>query len=189
MLREVALQHGLGLVKSFGFGESQLTDQSILESAPQSFDPALGLGGTGKNQGNPELIEASAHLGTGSFVDQLLLEGGLPIGPEHRVAVGVDRLGQSVVLEDPGKELKVGPRTLGLYEKRSHHLAARIVDGPDQAKRRASSLQPVMGGAIDLEHHALGRSSLPAAAMLGGPSFSRRGDPLTAKDATDRFPR
>ena len=47
VLAEVAIEHGLGLGGGFGFGQSQFTDQSVLESSPQSFDPSLGLRGAG----------------------------------------------------------------------------------------------------------------------------------------------
>ena len=37
VLAEVAIEHGLGLGKCFGFGQSQFTGQSVLESSPQSY--------------------------------------------------------------------------------------------------------------------------------------------------------
>src|SRR5499426_859443 len=68
MLGEVTLEHDLRLGLSFGSRSSEFTDQSVLESSPQSLDSALGLGGAGRDQGHPELLQASAHLGGRTLV-------------------------------------------------------------------------------------------------------------------------
>src|SRR5262245_21968269 len=68
VLGEIALEHNLRLGLSFGPRSSEFTDQSVLESSPQSLDSALGLGGAGRDQGHPELLQASAHLGGRTLV-------------------------------------------------------------------------------------------------------------------------
>src|SRR5262245_45341008 len=63
VLREVTLEHDLRLGLTFSSCASEFTDQPILESSPQSLDSALSLRGAGRDQGYPELLKASAHLG------------------------------------------------------------------------------------------------------------------------------
>src|SRR5215472_15615941 len=63
MLGEIALEHDLCLGWGFRSRSSEFTDQPVLESSPQSFDSAFGLRGAGRDQGYPELLQASAHLG------------------------------------------------------------------------------------------------------------------------------
>jgi len=60
MLGEIALEHDLRLGLSFGSRSSEFTDQPVLESSPQSLDSAFGLRGAGRDQGYPELLQASA---------------------------------------------------------------------------------------------------------------------------------
>ena len=69
MLGQIAIEHGLSLFSGFGLGQSQFTDQPVLESSPQSLDSSLGLRGTGENEGDPEFIEGSTHFGQRTFID------------------------------------------------------------------------------------------------------------------------
>ena len=39
-----AIEHGVGLRQGGGAGEAKLADQTVLASAPDAFDAALGLG-------------------------------------------------------------------------------------------------------------------------------------------------
>src|SRR5258705_1875699 len=89
------------------------------------------------------------------------------------MTVGIDRLRQSVLLEDIAEQLKVTPRTLGLDKQSSHHLAGGIVDGADQTQTRSPALQPVVRGTIDLKHHPFTGSSLAPAAVLNPAALSR----------------
>src|SRR5207245_4514429 len=75
------------------------------------------------------------------------------------------RLTQSVFLKDLSEQTEVSPRTLRFFKVSSGHLSGGIVNGPNQTKRRPSAFQPIVGAAIDLQHQALGRSSLSTAAM------------------------
>src|SRR4029453_13515756 len=56
VLGEVTLEHDLCLGLSFSSRPSEFTDQSVLERSPQSLDSALGLRGTCRDQGHPELF-------------------------------------------------------------------------------------------------------------------------------------
>lgn len=47
VLAEVSIEHGLRLGKCLALANLSFTDQSVLESSPQSFDPSLGLRGAG----------------------------------------------------------------------------------------------------------------------------------------------
>src|SRR5206468_10518976 len=100
MLGEVTLDHDLCLGWVFGSRFSEFTDQAVLESSPQSLDSALGLRGACRDQGDPEFAQASSHLGGRPLVLELLLHGRFSIGPKDRVSVGIDRLWQSVLVED-----------------------------------------------------------------------------------------
>src|SRR4029450_4807798 len=100
MLGEVTLEQDLRLGWVFGPRFSEFTDQPVLEGSPQPLDSALGLWGAGRDQGHPELLQPSAHLGGRTLVLQLLLQSRFSIGPKDRVTVGIDRLRQTVLLEN-----------------------------------------------------------------------------------------
>ena len=63
-----------------------------------------------------------------------------------------------------------------------------IVDGPDQTKARPSSLEPVVRGAIDLEHHPLTGPSFSAASVFEPAPLLGVTDPLSPKDTPDFLP-
>src|SRR5688572_5786674 len=92
---------------------------------------------------------------------------------------------QAMTFEDLREQPEVSPRTFGLAKKSSADFPRGIVNGADQTKPRPSSLEPVMRGAIDLEHHPLGLFSVSAAAVLGGAAFPGRCDPMGAKELAD----
>ena len=71
-----------------------------------------------------------------------------------------------MVLEDLAEQMEVAPGALGRGKKGSHDVTRGIVDGPDQTQRRPSALEPVMRGAIDLEHHPLTGPSFSAASVF-----------------------
>ena len=68
MLGEMPFKHDLCLGWGISSRSSEFTDQPVLESPPQSLDSALGLRGACRDQGYPELFQASSHLGGRTLV-------------------------------------------------------------------------------------------------------------------------
>ena len=68
MLGEVTLEQDLRLGLGFSPRSSEFTNQAVLEGSPQSLDSALGLRGACRDQGDPELLQASSHLGGRTLV-------------------------------------------------------------------------------------------------------------------------
>ena len=63
MLGKMPFKHDLCLGWIFRSRFSEFTDQPVLERSPQSLDSPFGLRGAGRDQGYPELLQASAYLG------------------------------------------------------------------------------------------------------------------------------
>ena len=83
--------------------------------------------------------------------------------------------------------MEVAPGALGRGKKGSHDFARSIVDGADQAKPRPSALEPVMRGAIDLEHHPLTGPSFSAASVFNPAALLGGGDPMGTKNTANLF--
>jgi hypothetical protein len=58
-----------------------------------------------------------------------------------------------------------------------------VVDAADQGEVRATTLQPVVAAAVDLEQHALARIAVSTLPMPGWPSAPDRGHPGGGEDA------
>ena len=100
VLGEMPFKHDLCLGWGFRSRSSEFTDQPVLEGSPQSLDSAFGLRRTCWDEGDPELLQASADLGSRPLILQLLLDCRFSVSPKDRVTVGIDLLRQSVLVED-----------------------------------------------------------------------------------------
>src|SRR6187402_100480 len=90
-----------------------------------------------------------------------------------------------MLLEDLAEQAEVTPGALGRGKKGSHDFARGIVDGRDQTKARPSSLEPVVRGAIDLEHHSLTGPSFSAASVFDPAAPLGGTDPVCTKNTPD----
>ena len=85
-------EHPIGLFQSGGLGQAKFADQTVLASAPDALDAALGLGRVGGDLLNAEFLERASQLGGSLFSGELF--GQRPVGIvalEDAVAVAVER--------------------------------------------------------------------------------------------------
>src|ERR1039457_2695166 len=84
-------EHPIGLLHSGGLGQAKFADQTVLASAPDAFDAALGLGRIGGDLLDAELFQGASELGGSLFSGELFGQG--PVGIvalEDAVAVAVE---------------------------------------------------------------------------------------------------
>ena len=93
-----------------------------------------------------------------------------------------------MLLEDVREQFEIAPRTLGLDKQSSHHLVGSIVNGPNQTQPRPPALEPVMWGAIDLEHHSFTGSSFSTASVLDAAALLGGADPVGTQELADLLP-
>src|SRR5262249_61350880 len=86
--------------------------------------------------------------------------------------IAIDRLRQAMAFEDLREQPQVTPGTFRLSKESSDDLPRSIVNGSDQTKPGAAAFQPVVRGAIDLQHHPFGQASVSAASGLSGAPLS-----------------
>src|SRR5664280_1352250 len=60
-------EHHIGLLQSGGLGQAKFADQTVLASAPDAFDAALGLGRVGGDLLHAEFLEGASQLGRRFF--------------------------------------------------------------------------------------------------------------------------
>ena len=93
-----------------------------------------------------------------------------------------------MLLKNLREQFEVAPGTLGWGKKSSHPLARGIVDGPNQTQPRPPALEPVMWGAIDLEHQSFTGSSFSTASVLDPAALLGGADPVGTQELADLLP-
>ena len=147
----------------------------------------LRLGRAGGDRADAQLGERPAHLAERALDPGLLLPSPPAAGLEGAVAVAVDDLREALRGDDREEQHEVARGILLLAEDRARHRARGVVDGAQQAEPRTAALEPVVGAAVELEEHALGRHPWPAAAVPRRPPAPRAGDALGAQDGPHRL--
>jgi hypothetical protein len=71
-------EHPIGLFQSGGAGEAKFADQTVLASAPDAFDAALGLERIGGDLLDAEFFQDASELGRRLFSGELFGQG--PVG-------------------------------------------------------------------------------------------------------------
>jgi len=150
-------------------GEGELDDQTVLEGAPEAFDPALCLGGVGGDGHDAELFQRPAELGRLPAALQLLVDGPGSRGVvlEDGMAVVVELQRDAVRPQHLSEEEEVALGVLLLAKECCYHLASGVVNGAEEADLGLVWAQPVVEAAVYLQEHSFLGSAVPMAAMSG----------------------
>lgn len=187
--REEAGQDGVGLLEGAGPRPAQFTDEAILQGAPEAFDPAFGLRGSGRDPADAQLLEGAADVGERArAAAQLLIErqrlAGRALEDAVAIAVDCDRaaLGRHQRAQDP--EIAVG--IFLVTEEGGRHQVGGVVDGAVEDQARAPAFQPVVVAGIELDEQARLGHALAPAAMPTGPPGAWAGQTRSHEPAMDR---
>ena len=178
-------EHGVGLLHSRGLSQTEFADQTVLASAPEALDAALGLGRIGRNLLDAEICESASEMSGRLLTGELFgdgpvrivaLEDAVTIAVEaERDAVGSDHGAQSAEIAGGvfGFELEVG----------GEDLFGGVVLKADESEVRTAAFEPVVRTGIGERHHAETWAGRAARAVLARPAFLRRGQLGAAQDA------
>jgi hypothetical protein len=166
---EVTSEKAVGLLLGPDVFKTHLFDQPVLENAKEPLDPSLGLGRVGVNHSDTEFFQGSLKLALGfSLALQLFFQtrpGRRPIG---RVFIKVDRLREAVA-ERVTPETVHGGKGAFVVVEAGKDGVGRIIDVTHQHRLGASSLQPIVVGAIHLDHFS--KTGFSFSPLAVNPSF------------------
>ena len=136
-------QEGVGRFDVTDPPQAQFLDQTVLQGLVGPFHPALGLGRVGMDGLDVEGFEGPGELGQLAFVIRM-------VDPEDAVLVGVEGHRAPVLAEIAVEGFHVGLGGLCGRETQGQQLAGGVVDEDDERTVRPAPLEPVVGGAVDL---------------------------------------
>ncbi|MGA9883570.1 MAG: hypothetical protein WBQ34_07620 [Candidatus Acidiferrales bacterium] len=100
VIRKEAAQRGVGTGQMGRAGQAEFAGETILKSAPRSFDAPLGPRRVGSDVGNAELTEGAAELDGSTFAGELFLERPvIVVADEDTAAIAVEAEGNAVAAQ------------------------------------------------------------------------------------------
>jgi len=184
---EVRGQEGLSRRGRLDAVPPQLGDEAVLQSCPQAFDAALGLGGVRGDVPDPEVLEDLPEVGRVLSALELFLEAPVRVvADEDSEAVAVEGHGQPVAGGELPEQGEIAMQIFRGTEVQGQDGAGRIVDGPEEAHGRPRA-EPVELTAVDEDEAAHRRAPGAAGSVLGGPAAPLRGQTERPSEAADRL--
>src|SRR5271155_1805613 len=177
-----ATQDAVGRVQIVGPGQAQFALQTVLEDAPEAFDPTFGLRRVRRDEGDPQLLERAAELGGFAPPGQFFLpRPAVIVAHEDGAAISVESQRHSEAPEQALQQVKVALGRFGEEELGGQDFAGRVVLHTQCGELRAAALQPVVRRAVELHQFALAADTQTALAMSGRAAFARRAHPGPAE--------
>ena len=143
----------VGLLEGGDAVKTQFLDEPVLMGFKTSLDAPFGLGGVSGHDFDAQFFHGACELCEGLFVTELLFDGGLAVDFVDRIFVNVERDGTAV----PQEVRSGGPQKVECVFHRNkfsiENSAGGIVDKKKQHAARASSLEPVVIGAVKLNQY------------------------------------
>ena len=182
-------EHGVGLFQSWGLGETEFADETVLAGAPGALDAAFGLRRVGGDRLDAELIEGATELGGSWLTGELFGEG--PVGIVARkdgVAIAVEAAGDAVGGDHGVEGAEIAESIFGFeLEVRGKDLAGGVVLPADEGEDGATALEPVVATGVGEDHHAETRAGRATGAVLARPALVRRSPLGGAQDTAHGF--
>jgi len=134
---EEAFQEAIGLLQARDTGQAHFSHQAVLKGLPEALNATLGLGRTGEDELNSQVLGQAPKLSGIRLSGQFLLQGeALVVVSEDPVAVGVQSERDAVVAEDVLEEQEVAGPVLAELKPCGHDLACGVVYGADEDEHR-----------------------------------------------------
>ena len=185
--RDVAREEGCGPGEVADAGEAELTDQAILEGAPDAFDATLRLRRRSGDPGDTQLPEGAPDLGGIGAAAQLFIQRKRRAfaALEDAVPIRVDRDREAMGSHQVAEQQQVAGGILAFAEDGPQDLAGGVVDCMKQDERGAAGLQPGVMAAVHLDEEPGATHALPPLTVLGRAAAPRTAQAGRAEDAMD----
>lgn len=156
--KTIRLCFGLDLLKT------HLFDETVLEDSEESFDPAFGLRRIGVDDIDPEFFQGPLKLALREPPFQFFFQSWFGLGLIGGVFIKINTLGKAIAGDVTLETVHRRESALVVVETGEDSIG-RIVNVTHKHKPRSSSLQPVVVGAVHLDHFSQTRLPLPPLAV------------------------
>jgi hypothetical protein len=129
-------EYGVGVRDGGGLGQTKFADETILASAPDALDAALGLGRVGGDLRDAELLEGASELSGRLFAGELFGERPVRVvALEDAVAIAIEAEGYAVRGDEGVQSAQIADGIFGFeLEVRGQDLAGGIVLKTDESE-------------------------------------------------------
>ena len=168
-------QDQVGGVQIHGTGKAEFAGEAILQYAPKTLDPALGLGGLSGDEGDAELFKGASELRTLTFAGQLFREGPeLVVADKDAAAIAVEGQRHTVTTQELPQQREIAKGGLRGKELCGQDFPRGIVLHAQSSEAWTATLQPIMGRAIELHQFSEASGSETPLTMRRGTALSGR---------------
>jgi len=181
-------QHGVGGSEIASLSESELAGEAILEDAPEAFDAAFGLRTAGGDEGDAELIERATELSGLAFSSELFLDRPeVVVADEDAAVIPIKGEGRAVAAQQLAEQGEIAGGGFGGEELSGQDFTGGIVLQAEGGETWATTLEPIVGRAIELHQFAFAGGAQTALTMGGSAALAGRADPSLPQETTERF--
>ena len=158
-------------------GQTQLTGEAILKSAPEAFDAALGLRTLSSDVGDAELIQSAAELcGLLAAGELFFHRPVIVVANEDAVAIAIEAERYAEAAQQAVEQAEIAASVFSGEEFGDEDFAGGVVEEAEQGKLRAAIFQPAMKAGVEQQHFAFPSARQTALAMGGSASLTGRAD-------------
>src|ERR1039458_9797221 len=165
----------VGGVQIVGAGQTQLTGEAILKSAPEAFDAALGWGTLGGDVGDTELVESAAELcGLLAAGELFFHRPVIVVANEDAVAIAIEAERYAEAAQQAVEQAEIAASVFRGEEFGDQDFASGVVEEAEQGKLRAAIFQPARKAGVEQQHFAFPSARQAALAMGGSATLTGR---------------
>ena len=183
-----AAQDLVGGVEIGGTGQAEFAGETILKSAPEALDAALGLGTLGGDVGDAELVQGAAELRGFAATGELFFHRPvIVVANEDAVTIPVETEGYAEAAQQAAEQAEIATRVFGGEKFGDGNFASGVVEKAEQGELGAAIFQPAVQAAIKQQHLALASARQAALAMRGSAALTRRAHSCRAQQTAESF--
>ena len=172
-----AAEHAVGGVQIAGLREAQFAAQAILKDTPEAFDAPFGLWRLCGNEGDAELRGGAAELGRLTLAREFFFQrpAGI-VSDEDAAAVAVEGGGDPEAAEQALEQAEVARGGFCGEELGGENFSGGIVLQAESGEERATSFEPVVSTAVELQEFSFARRAQTTLTMSGSAAFAWRAE-------------
>jgi hypothetical protein len=181
-------QPGIGGVQIVSLSQAEFAGEAVLEHAPEAFDAAFGLRRAGGDEGDAELIESAAELGGLTFSGELFFHRPeVVVADEDAAMIAVEGEWDTAGTQELTEQREIAGGGFGGEELGGEDFSGGIVLQAESGEPGAAALEPIVGGAIELDQFAFAGGSQTALTMRGSATLSGRADAGLTQETAKSF--
>src|ERR1700693_4657203 len=143
VVRDEALQHGVGGVDVGSLSQAKFTGQAVLQHAPEAFDAAFGLRALGGDESDAELLESPAELSGLALASELFVERPVIIvAGEDAAAITIEGDGNAVAAQEALEKVEIALGGFRWEELSGKDFPGSIVLHAQGGEQRAAAFEP-----------------------------------------------